>query len=152
MLILKLFSDLPQELLTATFGRDYTTLYSIRILLCRAIDEARSRNVAKVRIGFGDKAGSSHSITSSLSLISEKAKVLIKKKIPTTPQSVLDILQTLEKKKEPKKFKASNHKALDWATTKAVLMEAKEKRVKAALPQNELNMTREEIIAGLAFV
>lgn len=122
-------SAIPQDLLMATFGKTYTTLYSIRILMCQVIDEVKARNR---RLG--------------IAVTTKSTKHFKKRVIPTTPQSVLDILQTLEKKKEKKQYK---FRPIDWETTHSILAEEKQKRAQSARPQGELRLTREEIIAGL---
>lgn len=81
-----------------TFGKTYQTLFTVKTLLCKMIDEQKAETSAPKTIR-------SSLNTSATSLISDKAKVMIKKKVPTTPQSILNMLKTVEKKKEAKKYK-----------------------------------------------
>jgi hypothetical protein len=96
------------------FGESIQTVYSVKLLLCRAIDDSLQRTSNWGRLTLDKKTSFSDCNTAN--------RPTVLKKVPTTPQAVLDMLDSLNKKDKVKR-RANNFKAV----IKQVNMEVKSK-------------------------
>ncbi|KAJ3305539.1 hypothetical protein HDV03_001405 [Kappamyces sp. JEL0829] len=138
MLTLLENSDIPPELIQMTFGENFKTIFQLKTLLSRAIDEGKEARspVSKSQI-FAEKQPSFSS--SSVSLTSRLVPV---KKPPTTPQAILDMLDSL------KTEKSKRTRPMNWkATLRELSREKKNKSrpVSAYTPQ----VTRQDLLESI---
>lgn len=128
-----------------TFGPDYKTLHSVKMLLYQNIDSSKPKDgITQPPPRRPESATRAQLVRNTID--NRRKKETSHVTIAKTPQSVLDMLKSLEKKKE-KKYKV---KPIKLKTASKIINQERENQMAkiAAIKPAQL-LTREEMLSGL---